>query len=91
MQLKIKLLKWSAGLPVAMLNEKTAGKIGCRASLVLNSLFAQSTRKKIAKNAKKGIARNIWLSRMDGTVKIGKNSGKPPIWLLAAFKANKTA
>ena len=28
MQLKIKLLKWSAGLPVAMLNEKTAKKIG---------------------------------------------------------------
>jgi len=28
MQLKIKLLKWSAGLPVAMLNEKTAEKIG---------------------------------------------------------------
>jgi len=28
MQLKIKLLKWSAGLPVAMLNKKTAEKIG---------------------------------------------------------------
>ncbi len=28
MELKIKLLKWSAGLPVAMLNEKTASKIG---------------------------------------------------------------
>jgi AMP phosphorylase len=28
MELKIKLLKWSAGLPVAMLNEKTANKIG---------------------------------------------------------------
>ncbi len=28
MELKIKLLKWSAGLPVAMLNEKTAEKIG---------------------------------------------------------------
>jgi len=28
MELKIKLLKWSAGLPVAMLNEATAKKIG---------------------------------------------------------------
>ena len=28
MQLKIKLLKWSAGIPVAMLNQKTAEKIG---------------------------------------------------------------
>ena len=28
MELKIKLLKWSAGLPVAMLNKKTAIKIG---------------------------------------------------------------
>jgi len=28
MELKIKLLKWSAGLPVAILNEKTAKKIG---------------------------------------------------------------
>ena len=28
MQLKIKLLKWSAGLPVAMLNKKIAEKIG---------------------------------------------------------------
>ena len=28
MELKIKVLKWSAGLPVAMLNEKTAEKIG---------------------------------------------------------------
>jgi AMP phosphorylase len=28
MELKIKLLKWSAGLPVAMLNEKTAEKMG---------------------------------------------------------------
>jgi len=28
MELKIKLLKWSAGLPVAMLNKKTAEKIG---------------------------------------------------------------
>ena len=28
MQLKVKLLKWSAGIPVAMLNHKTAGKMG---------------------------------------------------------------
>jgi AMP phosphorylase len=28
MELKIKLLKWSAGIPVAMLNKKTAKKIG---------------------------------------------------------------
>jgi len=28
MELKIKLLKWSAGLPVAMLNQKTATKMG---------------------------------------------------------------
>ena len=28
MELKVKLLKWSAGLPVAMLNEKTADEIG---------------------------------------------------------------
>ena len=28
MQLKIKFLKWSAGIPVAMLNEKTAEKMG---------------------------------------------------------------
>ena len=28
MELKVKLLKWSAGLPVAMLNKKTAKKIG---------------------------------------------------------------
>ena len=28
MELKIKLIKWSAGLPVAMLNKKTASKIG---------------------------------------------------------------
>ena len=28
MELKIRLLKWSAGLPVAMLNKKTADKIG---------------------------------------------------------------
>ena len=28
MELKIKLLKWSAGLPVTMINEKTAEKIG---------------------------------------------------------------
>src|SRR3989338_2004191 len=27
MQLKVKLLKWSSGLPVAMLNQKTAEKI----------------------------------------------------------------
>jgi putative thymidine phosphorylase len=32
MQLKIKVLKWSAGLPVAMLNLKTADKIGVHAS-----------------------------------------------------------
>jgi len=32
MQLKIKLLKWSAGLPVAMLNLKTAAKMGVHAS-----------------------------------------------------------
>ena len=30
MQLKIKFLKWSAGIPVAMLNEKTAEKMGVR-------------------------------------------------------------
>ena len=28
MELKIKLAKWSAGVPVAMLNTKTAEKIG---------------------------------------------------------------
>lgn len=28
MELKIKLLKWSAGIPVAMLNKKTAGEMG---------------------------------------------------------------
>ena len=28
MELKIKLLKWSAGIPVAMLNKKTAKKVG---------------------------------------------------------------
>ena len=28
MELKIKILKWSAGLPVAMLNKKTAKKLG---------------------------------------------------------------
>ena len=28
MELKTKILKWSAGLPVAMLNDKTASKIG---------------------------------------------------------------
>jgi len=28
MELKVKVLKWSAGLPVAMLNKKTAGRIG---------------------------------------------------------------
>ena len=28
MELKVKLLKWSAGLPVAMLNKKTAKKVG---------------------------------------------------------------
>ena len=32
MELKIKLLKWSAGLPVAMLNQKTAKKIGIRSN-----------------------------------------------------------
>ncbi|RLG12359.1 hypothetical protein DRN73_02945, partial [Candidatus Pacearchaeota archaeon] len=31
MDLKIKLLKWTAGIPVAMLKEKTAEKIGLRA------------------------------------------------------------
>ncbi len=31
MELKIKLLKWSAGFPVAMLNEKTASKLGIHA------------------------------------------------------------
>ena len=36
MQLKIKLLKWSAGLPVAMLNEKTAEKIGVHPQDMLN-------------------------------------------------------
>ncbi|HUW43607.1 MAG TPA: AMP phosphorylase [Bacillota bacterium] len=36
MQLKIKLLKWSAGLPVAMLNEKTAEKIGVHPRDMLN-------------------------------------------------------
>ena len=28
MELKIKFLKWSAGLPVAMINQKTAKKMG---------------------------------------------------------------
>ncbi len=32
MELKIKLLKWSTGLPVAMLNEKTAEKLGAYTS-----------------------------------------------------------
>jgi len=36
MQLKIKLLKWSAGLPVVMLNEKTAEKIGIHSQDMLN-------------------------------------------------------
>jgi len=36
MQLKIKLLKWSAGLPVAMLNEKTAEEIGVHPKDMLN-------------------------------------------------------
>lgn len=31
MELKIKILKWSAGLPVAMMNKKTAEKIGVHA------------------------------------------------------------
>ena len=31
MKLKIKFMEWSAGLPVAMLNEKTAEKIGVHA------------------------------------------------------------
>jgi len=31
MDLKIKLIKWSAGLPVAMLNEKTASELGVHA------------------------------------------------------------
>jgi len=30
MKLKIKILKWSAGIPVAMLNEKTAEELGAR-------------------------------------------------------------
>jgi len=36
MQLKIKLLKWSAGLPVAMLNKKTAEKIGIHPRDMIN-------------------------------------------------------
>jgi len=28
MELKVKFMKWSAGLPVAMLNRKTANKMG---------------------------------------------------------------
>ncbi len=36
MQLKIKLLKWSAGLPVAMLNSKTAEKIGIHPQDIIN-------------------------------------------------------
>ena len=31
MDLKVRLLKWSAGIPVAMLNRKTADKIGIHA------------------------------------------------------------
>jgi len=31
MKLKVKFLKWSAGVPVAMLNEKTANRLGARA------------------------------------------------------------
>ena len=31
MELKVKLLKWSAGIPVAMLRKKTADKIGVHA------------------------------------------------------------
>jgi len=32
MELKIKLLKWSAGIPVAMLNKETAAKVGIHAN-----------------------------------------------------------
>ena len=32
MELKVKLLKWSAGIPVAMLSKKTAGDLGIHSS-----------------------------------------------------------
>jgi AMP phosphorylase len=48
MQLKIKLLKWSAGLPVAMLNEKTAEKIGVHPQDVINIKTLSKHPKEIA-------------------------------------------
>jgi len=42
MELKIKFLKWSTGVPVAMLNEKTARKIGIHA---LDRVLIKTTKK----------------------------------------------
>ena len=44
-KLKIKLMKWSAGLPVAMINEKTALKLGVHAK---DRLLIQTPSKKIS-------------------------------------------
>ena len=44
MQLKIKFLKWSAGIPVSMLNEKTAEKIGAH---ILSRILIKKGSKKI--------------------------------------------
>ena len=40
MKLKIKLLEWSAGLPVAMMNSKTAEKIGVHAKDRVSIIFS---------------------------------------------------
>lgn len=45
MQLKIKFLKWSAGIPVAMLNEKTAEKMGAH---LLDRILIKKDSKEIA-------------------------------------------
>lgn len=44
MELKIKFLKWSAGIPVAMLNEKTAEKMGVR---ILDRILIKKDSKEI--------------------------------------------
>jgi len=39
MELKVKILKWSAGFPVAMLNEDTANLIGVNPFLKIQKEF----------------------------------------------------
>jgi len=57
MELKLKLLKWSTGLPVAMLDEKTAEKIGVHSKdrVLIKTLSRKPIRISVVLNTVRGI------------------------------------